>query len=248
VPEEAFNLLDDPPVEKAQRKVHRAHPFAFVTLHTAAGKMEGPAQVEDVLLRQFDTDVDPQPVVPLKHAGRTVAAGAHLAAGIAADAAVELTKPELQPLRGIQGFDLLQSVVLIVDQLDLRRLTEQDIVEYGETVGAAGAPPIQLTVGAVHAVAGYPDGEQPLSIDLLFRQKHIERSAVAGLYDDGDARGGLSSLWRLLLIVEVRHQVVEAGFTPYEAVDLARIVDERGASAAARADLVADDTVHPIIL
>ncbi len=86
-------------VQQHQRQAHRADPLALPALHTPARQMEGPAQVEHVLLRDFNPGIHPQAVVPLKHAGGAIALRADLAAGVTADAAVKLGKPEGHALR-----------------------------------------------------------------------------------------------------------------------------------------------------
>jgi hypothetical protein len=248
VTEKMLDLLDNPPVEEAEREIHRTDSFAFVTLHAAAGQMKCPAQVEDVLLRQFNTDVDPQPIVPLKHAGRAVAAWANLAASIAADTAVELTQPEVQPLEGIHRIDLFQLAVLVLDRLDVQRFTEQYVVDHGYAIGTAGAANLQFTRFAVYTAAGKTDDDKLSPINLLFRQEQVEGAAVARLDDHSDAGRFLPSPIGFLLVVEVCHEVMDASFAPDQPVSFGRIADEGRTRTTSRTGLVADDTVHLTIL
>jgi hypothetical protein len=137
--EEILDLLGEPPVEEAQGEAHGTDSFALVTPDTATGEVKRTTQVEKVLLRQLDADIHPQPIVPLKHAGRAVATGTDLTAGIATNAAVELCQPELQPRGRFHRVDLVQIAVLVPARFDLWRFTEQRITDYRDTVNAASA-------------------------------------------------------------------------------------------------------------
>jgi hypothetical protein len=244
VTEKILDLLDNPPVEEAQREAHRTDSFALVTLHATTGQMKCPTQVEDVFLWQFDTDVDPQPIVPLKHTGSTVATWANLSAGIAADTAVELTQPEGEPLGGIHRIDLRQFTVLVLDRLDLWRFTEQHVVHHRYAVDTAGAADLQFIRFAAYTSAGKTDDENVSPIDLLFRQEDVEGTAVTRLDNYGDVRGILPPPLGLLLVVEVCHEVMDASVVPDQPANLGRIEDEGRTGSTSRTGLVADDTVH----
>jgi hypothetical protein len=154
--------------------------------------MERPAQVKDVFLWQLDADIYPEAVVSLKHAGGAITSGADLAAGVAADAAVELAQPEGESLgRGhlLDGAEVSKSVICYSY---LWWFAEEGFVDHWHAIGTTGAARKHLPRVILRALTGYSDDVYPLALDLLLGQQDVDRATVARFDDDSDM-GGLFS-------------------------------------------------------
>jgi hypothetical protein len=161
--------------------------------------------MKDVFLRQLNANVHPQPIVPLEHAGGTVATGADLATGIAADAAVELMEPKGQPIgrRHLLNTGQVGILILVRSREALRRFAQQNIEDHRNPVNTARTAGQSLARLILKSFTGHADDKNPLTLDLLFGQEDIDGTTVARLDDDGNVGRLLVPSQGLLLIVKI---------------------------------------------
>jgi hypothetical protein len=200
--------------------------------------------MKDVFLWQLDADIYPEAIVSLKHTGGAIAARTDLAAGVAADATVELPQPEGQPLgRGhlLDGAEVGKGVIY---RGDLWWLAEEDVVDHWHAVNTAGTARKHLPRVILCALTDHSDDVYPLTLDLLLGQQDVNRATVARFDDDGDMGGILSPPGRGLFIVEIVDQVVKTSWAPDQPVSLCGVVDKGRASAPTWTRFVANDARH----
>jgi hypothetical protein len=200
--------------------------------------------VKDVLLWQLNANIYPEAIVSLKHTGGAITAGANLAAGVAADAAVELAHPEGQPLGWSHLLDRAEVSKDVICQSDLWWLPEEDIVDHWHAIGTAGTAGKHLPRVILRALTDHSDDVYPLALDLLLGQQDVDRATIAGFGDDGDMGGLFTPPGGGLFVVEIGDQVVETIRPPDQSVGLCGVVDNGRARTPAWAFLVANDTCH----
>jgi hypothetical protein len=206
--------------------------------------MQGAAEVEDVFLGNLNPRIHPQAVVPLKHAGGTVASRTDLPTGIAADAAVKLGEPESHPFGRGHRRNPLQVRPIVRNRSNLRWHADPYIVEDGRPVCTAAAFGGLLPRLVHHPFAGYTDDEQAGALYLLLRQQDVERTTITRLDDNAHPRGFFATLAGLFLVVQVNGQVMDALRPPDQTVRLGSVIDDHGARPTPTAHFIADHTIH----
>src|SRR3989304_7763639 len=121
------------------RDVQRAGSLTLVAADAPASQVICPSQVKGALLAQPDPHPAPGRIAAREEAGRAVAHRAGLAAGIAAQAAVELLQPVGQALLRPQAREPVERILLQGSRRRREGLSDQSVTDDGGAVRAAEA-------------------------------------------------------------------------------------------------------------
>jgi len=127
MPKRSFDFTFQHPIQEANWDFHRTNPLTLVAADTASSEVVCPTKMEGPFLIQPDPHTNPQRVVPLVKAGWAVTHWADLPTGIAADTAIELTKPELYSFIRCEISQTIK-IGVIIDSLHLLRFSDQHVI------------------------------------------------------------------------------------------------------------------------
>src|SRR3989304_5242567 len=234
------------------RDVQRAGAPTLVAADAPAGLVICPSQVKGALLAQPDPHPEPGRIVALEEAGRAVAHRAGLAAGIAAQAAVELLQPVGQALLRPQAREPVERILLQGSRRRREGLSDQSVTDERSAFCAAEAARLQrprardclvrdrsLPRALEDPGADDADDMYLLAGELVFGQEHVDRPAIASLHNNPNRPGRLALLPWPQTGGQIGCRVVRGGGVPNQAARLLRSLDENGPRPAAGAGLLA---------